>query len=77
MKQKQTTSWFHIYMLYCTGAQLPFIGWPSGTEPQQCRCTSQQVRKTEVLGNTAMLGNSYGPYTKTWVGEAEETTDAS
>ena len=33
MKQEQKTSELYFCMLYCTGAQLPVIGWVSGAEP--------------------------------------------
>ena len=33
MKREKTARWLYFRMLYCTGAQLTFIGWFCGTGP--------------------------------------------
>ena len=76
IQQDQTTSWLHCSICI---AMAPSQSLLAGFALQSllavflCCIASREV----VLGNTAVLSSSSGPYASTWVGIAKGNTDVS
>ena len=67
------------YIFACCIALGPSLPLLAGFAVQKLLAVSlcQQIRRRDVIGNTAAIGTSSEPYAEIWVGVDEGTIDAS